>query len=188
MQTNQLPEMDKGFILLQAIEQDGDVSQRELSSRTGLSLGSVNLLLQKMVHEGLIKMRSIPTNRVVYMLTPRGMTEKAHKTVRYIQRHYQMIESTKELIREQLEAYHTRYETLYICLPDNELDELIVQVVEVYQTKYPSRKLHLVIDEKIPQQDQSDSIVLKIPTDAAVVQQATGRFSIPQASLFDKPE
>jgi hypothetical protein len=58
----------------------------------------------------------------------------------------------------------------------------------VYQTKYPSRKLHLVIDEKIPQQDQSDSIVLKIPTDTAVVQQATGRFSIPQASLFDKPE
>ena len=116
MQTSQLPEMDKGFILLQAIEQDGDVSQRELSSRTGLSLGSVNLLLQKMVHEGLIKMRSIPTNRVVYMLTPRGMAEKAHKTVRYIQRHYQMIESTKEMIREQLEhTTHVMRRFIFVC-------------------------------------------------------------------------
>ncbi|NLB61246.1 MAG: winged helix-turn-helix transcriptional regulator [Clostridiaceae bacterium] len=188
MQTNQLPEMDKGFILLQAIDQDGDVSQRELSSRTGLSLGSVNLLLQKMIHEGLIKMKSIPTNRVVYMLTPRGMAEKAHKTVHYIQRHYQMIESTKQMIVTQLYAYHERYAIIYLCLPGNELDDLIEQAVSEYRSEHPNLQLHLVVDVKEMQSEQLDSIVLTIPTDANVVQQTAGRHSIPQASLFDKPE
>jgi DNA-binding MarR family transcriptional regulator len=190
MKTQETIEADKGFILLQAIEQDGDVSQRELSSRTGLSLGSVNLLLQKMIRDGLVKMKMIPANRVVYMLTPQGMAEKAHKTIRYIRRHYQLIESSKDMIHKQLNAYHQQYELIYLCLPGNDLDELIAQVVDEYTERHKERKLCLVTEKaKLPENAKEESsILLTIPTDSEYMKKTAGSDSITQASLFDSPE
>lgn len=55
-----------------------------------------------MIKEGLIKMESIPANRVAYMLTPKGMMEKANKTYKYIKHHYRAIEETKTKIKKTI--------------------------------------------------------------------------------------
>ena len=183
-----IPEMDKGFILLQAIEENSDASQRDLSSRTGLSLGSVNLLLQKMIHEGYIRMKMIPANRVAYLLTPRGIAEKAVRTIRYIQRNYQLIESSKTMIREQLTAFHKRYPVIYLRLPGNELNELIQQIAAEYKEDFPDRQLKLCTDDEEINNDNKNSILLTIPTDTSIIRQAACASSIPEASLFDQPE
>ena len=96
MTPTQIPEHDKNYLLLSEIDANCDISQRELSDKTGVSLGSVNLLIKKMIREGLIKMEMINANRVIYMLTPNGMAEKAEKTVRYIRHHYNAIQEAKE--------------------------------------------------------------------------------------------
>lgn len=46
--------MDKELILLDEIGRKAGVSQRELAEKSGVSLGNVNLLLKKMVKEGLV--------------------------------------------------------------------------------------------------------------------------------------
>lgn len=122
--------MDKEYIILHAIAQDPNITQRELSFKAQVSLGSVNLLINKMIKEGLIKMSQIPMNRVVYMLTPKGIAEKIHKTKRYIAYHYSYINEMKEKIREQLMKLSSEYDRVYVVLEGDEVSEVVKLAVQ----------------------------------------------------------
>ena len=143
--------VDKEYILLQEIEANSTVSQRELSQKAGLSLGSVNLLLKKMIRQGLVKMELIPANRIAYMLTPAGIAEKAFKTVRYVKIHYQVIEETKQRIISSLENLHSQYEDIYILSPEDELEKIIKQAVTEYKAKNPAATIVLIKLEESPE-------------------------------------
>ncbi|NDL68720.1 winged helix-turn-helix transcriptional regulator [Anaerotalea alkaliphila] len=121
---------DNELLILSQIDANPDTTQRDLSRHTGLSLGSVNLLLKKMAKEGLIKIESIPAHRVAYMLTPRGMVEKANKTVNYIKRHYNAINQTKENIKTVMTTLLAEHPTLYILRTQDEVGNLVVTAVE----------------------------------------------------------
>jgi|GEM_PF-3747842 len=184
-----ITEGDKDYIILNEIDARQDISQRELSNKTGLSLGTVNLLLQKMIRDGLIKMEIVPARRVIYMLTPQGLAEKARKTVKYIRSHYHIIEETKNKIYHQLENCHRQYNQILILLPGNELDNLLCDVYDEYRAEYPDRKLQLILDPcKINPNKSADirSIVLYLPADGRPGQtMLPADCPIPQASLLD---
>jgi DNA-binding Lrp family transcriptional regulator len=101
--------MDKTYIIMDIIDKNANITQREISKRVNLSLGSVNILLNKMAREGLIKIKQIPMNRVVYMLTPKGIGEKVEKTCSYIKSHYTYIYETKEKMKNGLERLRVEY-------------------------------------------------------------------------------
>ena len=65
--------------VLDEIEKNPSISQRELSRRLGVSLGLTNLLLRRMARKAWIKVRSVPGRRLIYALTPRGFAEKLRK-------------------------------------------------------------------------------------------------------------
>lgn len=117
--------MDKEYVVLQAIEENPNVTQRELSTKAQISLGSVNLLINKMVREGFVKINQIPMNRVAYMLTPQGIVEKINKTSNYIRQHYNYINETKEKIREQVIKLTQQHQALYVVLEGDEISELV---------------------------------------------------------------
>ena len=146
MNQDRIPQaqIDHEYILLTEIEANQSVSQRELSRKAGLSLGSVNILLKKMAKQGLIKMESIPANRIIYMLTPAGMAEKAFKTVRYIKVHYKVIEETKERIRAGLMTLQQKYSTICILKSEDELTEIVQQAVQEYRHNHPDATIHLI--------------------------------------------
>ena len=181
---------DKGYILMQEIETHQAISQRELSQNTGLSLGTVNLLLQKMIRQGLVKMETIPANRVIYMLTPVGMAEKAFKTVRYIRNHYQIIQETKTKIIQKLDQYHQHYEVLYFCLPENELDSLVKTATDKYLNTYPERHVSLITGQQainpelLPNADKAVILYLPIESTDGLSRRFSG-FSIPAFCLLD---
>jgi DNA-binding MarR family transcriptional regulator len=81
--------MDKQDIhilrLMGEIEQDGGSTQRELSRRLNLSLGLVNTFLKRLVNKGYFKVKTMPSNRVKYFLTPEGVARKTRLTVEYLQ-------------------------------------------------------------------------------------------------------
>jgi len=81
--------MDKQDIhilrLMGEIEQDGGSSQRELSRRLNLSLGLVNTFLKRLVNKGYFKVKTMPSNRVKYFLTPEGVARKTRLTIEYLQ-------------------------------------------------------------------------------------------------------
>lgn len=127
--------MDKEYIVLEEINENKHISQRQLAQKTGLSLGSINLLLKKMIKEGFIKIESIPANRVVYMLTPKGMMEKANKTYKYIKHHYRMIEETKEKLKKVLSQLIEENKNIHVILDEEEISQLVKIVIEEMEIK-----------------------------------------------------
>ena len=125
--------MDKEYIILESIYENDRITQRELSKATGISLGSVNLLLAKMIKEGLIKVEKIPANRVAYMLTPKGMLEKINKTYNYIRIHYNQINKTKERIKKNLLSLSAEKGRVVVILENDELSEITKTAVQELQ-------------------------------------------------------
>lgn len=76
--------------VLQALEKNPNVSQRELANKLGVSLGGVNYCLKALVQVGMIKAGNFtrnPDKRVyAYLLTPKGVAEKANLTASFLRR------------------------------------------------------------------------------------------------------
>lgn len=70
--------------LLTEISGDESVTQRSLAKRQGLALGLTNLLIRRLVKKGYIKIVNLQRNRLRYLITPRGLAEKARMTYEYI--------------------------------------------------------------------------------------------------------
>lgn len=95
------------FRLLRLLEQRPDLSQRELASELGVSLGATNYVLRALVEKGLVKIRNFRSSdhklRYAYILTPKGLEAKARLTGRFLRRKRAEYEALKHEIRS-LEA------------------------------------------------------------------------------------
>ena len=59
------------------------ITQRELATRVGLSLGMTNALLRRFAEKGWVKLTRLSAKSVHYALTPEGVMEVARRTTRY---------------------------------------------------------------------------------------------------------
>ncbi|MCL0068044.1 winged helix-turn-helix domain-containing protein, partial [Peptococcaceae bacterium] len=83
--------MQNEYAVLKYIKDNHQTSQRKIAENTGLSVGTVNLLIKKMVREGLIKLERINGRTLHYILTPKGIAEKTKLTYAYLKMSYQQI-------------------------------------------------------------------------------------------------
>jgi len=97
------------YKILKELEQDPDISQRELAKRLGISLGKTNFCLKALVEKGLIKAENFKnnTNKVgyLYLLTPKGIEEKVSLTQRFLKRkvaEYEALEKEIEQLRQDV--------------------------------------------------------------------------------------
>ena len=63
--------------ILERLESNGHLTQRDLSKEVGIALGLVNHLLKKMVTKGWIKIKNIDAKKIRYLITPEGAKEKS---------------------------------------------------------------------------------------------------------------
>jgi len=87
---------------LKELEQNPNVSQRELSHKLDIALGVTNACLKKMVRRGWIKIKKIPPRRIGYYLTPHGFAEKSKLTYRFLSNTIHQYTATKKDITEKL--------------------------------------------------------------------------------------
>ena len=75
---------------LKILEQQPDLTQRQLSEALGVSLGKTNYLLKSLVDVGWIKLDNFQKSDnkwgYAYLLTPTGLTEKTAITLRFLKR------------------------------------------------------------------------------------------------------
>lgn len=99
--TNEEPEL----AILESIgeaEQEGSrITQRELASKAGLSLGMTNALLKQFAERGWIKLTKLSTRSVVYAITPAGLAEVARRTAGFFSR----ASRNSDRYRGRLEAF-----------------------------------------------------------------------------------
>jgi DNA-binding MarR family transcriptional regulator len=70
--------------LLEAVEEDSRITQRSLASKLGIALGLTNIYLKRLVRKGYIKCVNVQSNRITYLITPRGISEKVRLTYEFM--------------------------------------------------------------------------------------------------------
>ena len=88
--------------LLEELERNPIVSQRELSHRFGIALGVTNACLRRMARKGWIRIRDLNPRRIGYYLTPKGMLEKTRLTIHLISFRVQHYSELKKVIADRL--------------------------------------------------------------------------------------
>tara|TARA_B110000971_G_C19745059_1_gene379335 strand:- start:43 stop:339 length:297 start_codon:yes stop_codon:yes gene_type:complete len=74
--------------VLRKIEKNSKATQREMASELGYSIGKLNYCIKKLQNKGLIKINNFKKNpnkiNYIYLLTPKGASEKAKLTINYM--------------------------------------------------------------------------------------------------------
>jgi len=93
--------------VLRHLEDNPDVTQRELAITLGISLGKTNYCLKALINKGLIKAKNFKNNSnkraYLYILTPKGIDTKARISMKFLQRKVEEYEALKMEI-EQLKT------------------------------------------------------------------------------------
>jgi EPS-associated MarR family transcriptional regulator len=100
---------DTYFRVMRILQDNPDLTQRELAEKLGISVGGLNYCLKALMEKGLVKMKNFANSKnkfgYVYVLTPTGVAEKASITHRFLQRkmdEYEGLMAEIEALRSEL--------------------------------------------------------------------------------------
>ena len=89
--------------ILRKIKDKPATTQRQLAEELGFSLGKLNYCLNALKSKGLIKINNFKKNpkklNYIYVLTPRGITEKTRLTLNFMKRKMKEYDELKKEIR-----------------------------------------------------------------------------------------
>lgn len=99
------------YRILSLLHESPDISQRQLASKLGVSLGKTNYCLKALIDRGLVKVQNFQNSRkkaaYLYKLTPAGMTEKIQVTRRFLAmklKEHEELTSEIERLRTEVRA------------------------------------------------------------------------------------
>lgn len=84
--------------LMGEVDRNGSRTQRELSRRLNVSVGLVNAFMKRLIEKGYFKVKTMPQNRLKYLLTPRGLAEKSRLTIEYLGYSVNFYREVKDLL------------------------------------------------------------------------------------------
>ena len=77
-------QVERDLRILEHIERDPNITQATLATHLGVAVGSVNWYLRRLINKGYIKVKRLQRKRLRYLITPRGIAEKARLTYEYM--------------------------------------------------------------------------------------------------------
>jgi EPS-associated MarR family transcriptional regulator len=105
-------EEETHYKIMRVLEENPDLTQRELAEKLGMSVGGVNYCLNALIDKGLVKMSNFQKSKnkfkYVYLLTPQGIAEKVELTSRFLKRKMEEYEALKveiDLLKTQVIDY-----------------------------------------------------------------------------------
>ena len=100
--------------LLKLLQDEPQMSQRDLAQAMGVSLGKANYCLKALMDKGLVKFGNFRKNpdkrQYAYLLTPAGLEEKTRITMTFLRRkvaEYEALEKEIEALRGDLDSTRT---------------------------------------------------------------------------------
>jgi hypothetical protein len=114
----------RDLLLLSEVERDAGVTQRSLSTKLGVALGLTNLYLKRLARKGSIKITTIPRNRIRYLLTPQGLTEKSRLTYQYMQYSLSYYRDMRTRLKDMLSTFDASHGQRVVIYGTSELAEL----------------------------------------------------------------
>ena len=100
---------DVKFRILRLLQDNPEMTQRELAKEVGVSTGGIHYVLNALVEKGMLKLANFTAaedkRRYAYKLTPQGIAEKARLTRRFMIRkmaEYEALKAEIDEVREDL--------------------------------------------------------------------------------------
>ncbi|MEE8399047.1 MAG: MarR family EPS-associated transcriptional regulator [Desulfobacterales bacterium] len=100
-------DLDKNIIqyrLLKLLSQKGNLTQREMAKKMGVSLGKLNYCVSELTRKGMVKVIRSPNalnlRSYAYLLTPEGIKEKMKMARRFLSIRIKEYDEIKKQIRE----------------------------------------------------------------------------------------
>jgi DNA-binding MarR family transcriptional regulator len=100
------PLTDRELTLLEEIEHDPDVSQASLAIQLGVAVGTVNLLIKRLIAKGYVKVKRAQRRKLRYIITPEGLAFRANLAVHYIETSLHLYRKTRLHVRDLLNQAH----------------------------------------------------------------------------------
>ena len=95
---------DTHFRVLRLLQENPEMSQRELAEAVGVSVGGIHYVLNALIDKGFVKLGNFTAaedkRRYAYVMTPKGVAEKAVLTKRFLARKL----AEYEALRDEIEA------------------------------------------------------------------------------------
>ncbi|MBI5896300.1 MAG: winged helix-turn-helix transcriptional regulator [Desulfobacterales bacterium] len=154
--------------LLEKVDEKHPQSQRALARELNISVGLVNSFIKRLAKKGYIKIVTSPKNRVRYIVTPTGLSEKSRLTYNFIQLSYSFyVQARKKLniLFNELENLNVRHivffgatdlaEMAYLSLHDSSIelsaivDDRDIRKMIVGQAVKPIAQLDRISYERI---------------------------------------
>jgi predicted transcriptional regulator len=129
-------ETSRERILLEQIENDPDITQASLATQLGVAVGTVNWHLKRMIAKGYVKVKRAERRKLRYIITPEGISFRAHLTIDYIEQSFVLYRNIRMRVRELLAEVkqagydHVRMET-EIAINDPKLSSQTNDIADV---------------------------------------------------------
>lgn len=101
---------DTRFRVLRCLQDNPEMSQRELAEAVGVSVGGIHYVLNALIDKGLLKLENFTAaedkRRYAYILTPKGIAEKTAVTHRFLARkldEYKALKAEIDGLRSEIE-------------------------------------------------------------------------------------
>jgi EPS-associated MarR family transcriptional regulator len=105
---------DTYFRVLRMLQDNPDLTQREIAERLGLSTSGLNYCLKALIDKGWVKMQNFSQSKnkfgYIYVLTPSGIAEKAviaHRFLRRKMAEYEALKAEIEALNSEVFNYIT---------------------------------------------------------------------------------
>jgi DNA-binding MarR family transcriptional regulator len=88
--------------MLDAVAQNDRITQRTLAQRLGIAVGLTNMYVKRLARKGYIKCVNVRSNRIRYLITPKGIAEKTRLTYEYMDYSLQLYREVRSHLRTVL--------------------------------------------------------------------------------------
>jgi EPS-associated MarR family transcriptional regulator len=92
-------QQDTYFRVLRLLQENPDLTQRELAQHLGVSVGGLNYCLKALIQKGWVKVHNFSQSKqklgYAYILTPEGLIEKAQLTASFLRRKMQEFDALR---------------------------------------------------------------------------------------------
>lgn len=102
---------DTYFRVMRILQENPDLTQRELAEKLGVSVGGLNYCLKALMEKGLVKMQNFGQSKnkfgYIYILTPIGIAEKAALASRFLKRkmsEYDALKAEIEALKSEIKS------------------------------------------------------------------------------------
>ena len=155
------------FLILDSIDKNRDITQRELGKEVGVAVSMINSYLNDYEKEGLIKKSYQSTKTVYYYLTKKGIEKKKVLNIGYLNSSLDVYNKAKKNIIDFLDQIVKKGFKEIILYGAGEVAEILLQTI-TFNNEIPLNVI-CVIDDNINKQGKkivsSEIISLEIVKD-----------------------